>query len=281
MGGCSSSKMEWENTAPTALRGTITLLDIPMSSTQWSVVTSSLVKRRLQRQARDIFKDMSTSIPGDMKLVFGESSLGVTLSLRKVHQSKTIYTAPRPDPETAPPTIKCTHVVIYQWKLPTEEKLSVLAGKMHGMLQSEEISKASPPIFDSDNIPRYGGSNVTSCQPLSPFPRRAEYGYSVSPGAERPARLRKPFQNTTQNLVTSGGMVISESQSSLSTMSTDSMFDLEDDSNTGPIAIRSSEKLREDPSKYDLTDLLSPASTKLKRSGRTKKRGKPSLGGSP
>lgn len=263
---------------------TTTRLTIPLGSTPWIADMSSPARKLPQPLVLLICKDLSILRLPRPSLQLGPLCLVATFPSQTGRTARTTSIVEKPDPRyayppnfrTLSPTPLSTHVVISQPIQPSVEQLKSAAGMMLGRLRSWGTSSPSPPISGSASTPLSGKSDAITCPRSPPWQDLAGPGLLARQDAGKPFQLTNNTLDSTPSHEPTGGADIKGSLSSLWTTSTDSTSSSEDRSNIGRTLTRSSGKARDLRRRSDPPGSSSPLNTRLKRSGRTKRRAKPS-----
>jgi len=268
-------KLPWlRGTAPTCLPGTITLLRIALTSTDYQRVTW-LDENSLLRLECLIFKGTAYGQAEKLFLLLEPSFLAVILPLQPVTMVRTIDTVVRRENRT--PSLIETSIVgeTYLPILPTEAQLRKLAGRMLGILQKMVISKNIPADI---RVRQYSTLLKIQRDYMPPMERlRGPCGTWIwgAAGSGKTRSVLDQIPDLYPKPATNGGMAINERKLSSSTILTDLTSSSEDTSNTGPTRTRLSPKLRVARRKFALSDSSSPPNTPLKKYGKTPPQEKP------
>lgn len=141
--------MSCHATDPTVLPGIITLLRMPLSSTDLNAVTSWQLRKSHRELEHRTFRGISSGLTGNLFLLFGPSYVDVMWKLPKEHTPRTIVIVERPEPLMFMGTCESTLAESYLVTQPTEAELREIGGRLLGILRKPEPSKISRQISES------------------------------------------------------------------------------------------------------------------------------------
>ena len=208
-----TTTMQWPiEIEPTVSRGTITLLRMPLSSTELIAATSLLERNSPRTLEHHIFKGTSYGRMESLSLQFAGSWIAVILQLPAAIIRRTIGIVEKPERLTMNPMEPCILAEIYRPILPTEEQLKSYAGRLLGILRNPGGLKRLMEISESECTQVSDVSSETLCPPWHDSLDLADFGYGEIPDVVRrspsPIRCQTPFPSPG----TSGGMVTNGNQ---------------------------------------------------------------------